>query len=88
MNQYTYPPELHLAITIWKKSYILNEIDNRHITDHSQRFNIIAKKIGLDKNIHGGALISRLSKITNPQINKQKGDIENLKAIKGLNIKD
>ena len=88
MNQYTYPPELHLAITIWKKSYILNEIDNRHITDHSQRFDIIAKKIGLDKTIHGGALISRLSKITNPQINKQKGDIENLKAIKGLNIKD
>ena len=88
MNQYNYPPELHLAILIWEKSYILNEISNRHITDHSQRFNIIAEKIGLDKAIHGGALISRLSKITNPQINKQKGDIENLKIIKELNIKD
>ncbi|MDN3502119.1 hypothetical protein QL982_05135 [Psychrobacter sp. 5A.1] len=88
MNQYNYPPELHLAILIWEKSYILNEISNRHITDHSQRFNIIAEKIGLDKAIHGGALISRLSKITNPQINKQKSDIENLKIIKELNIKD
>ncbi len=88
MNKYTYPPELHLAMMIWEKSYILNEIGNRHITDHSQRFNIIAEKIGLDKTIHGGALISRLSKITNPQINKQRGDIENLKIIKELNIKD
>lgn len=88
MNQYNYPPELHLAILIWEKSYILNEISNLYITDHSQRFNIIAEKIGLDKAIHGGALISRLSKITNPQINKQKGDIENLKIIKELNIKD
>lgn len=88
MNQYNYPPELHLAILIWEKSYILNEISNRHITDHSQRFKIIGEKIGLDKAIHGGALISRLSKITNPQINKQKGDIENLKIIKELNIKD
>ncbi len=88
MNQYNYPPELHLAILIWEKIYILNEISNRHITDHSQRFKIIGEKIGLDKAIHGGALISRLSKITNPQINKQKGDIENLKIIKELNIKD
>lgn len=88
MNQYTYPPELHLAMIIWRKIYVLNEIENRHITDHSQRFNIIAEKIGLDKGIHGTALISRLGKITNPQINKQKGDIENLKVIKELNIKD
>ncbi|KAA0924782.1 hypothetical protein FQ082_09290 [Psychrobacter sp. ANT_H56B] len=88
MNPYTYPPELHLAMMIWEKSYILNEIENRHITDHSQRFDIIAEKIGLDKDVHGGALISRLSKITNPQINKQKGDIEKLKVIKDLNIKD
>lgn len=87
MDEYIYPPELHLAIMIWEKAYILNEINNQHITDHSQRFNIIAGNIGLDKVIHGGALISRLSKITNPQINKQKDDIKKLKIIKGLNIK-
>ena len=66
----------------------MNEIDNPHIKDHSDRFGIIAGKIGLDKTIHGAALISRLSKITNPQINKQKKDVENFKAIKGLYIKD
>lgn len=88
MDPHTYPPELHLAIIIWEKSYILNEIENRHIIDHSQRFNIIAQKIGLDKDAHGGALISRLSKITNPQINKQKSDIEKLETIKVLNIKN
>ncbi|WP_218690304.1 hypothetical protein [Psychrobacter sp. BF1] len=87
-SQYDYPPELHLALIIWEKSYILNEIDNPHIKDHSDRFGIIAGKIGLDKTIHGAALISRLSKITNPQINKQKKDVENFKIIKGLNIKD
>lgn len=87
-SQYDYPPELHLALIIWEKSYILNEIDNPHIKDHSDRFGIIAGKIGLDKTIHGAALISRLSKITNPQINKQKKDVENFKAIKGLYIKD
>lgn len=88
MNKYIYPPELHLAIIIWEKSYISKEISNEYMTDHSQRFNTIAKKIGLDENIHSGSLFSRLSKITNPQTNKQKGDIENLKSIKGLNIKD
>lgn len=88
MNQYTYPPELHLAMMIWEKSYILNEIENRHITDHSQRFDIIAGKIGLNKVAHGEALIGRLRKITNPQINKQKSDIKKLKSIKVLNIKD
>lgn len=88
MNQYTYPPELHLAMMIWEKIYILNEIDNQHITDHSQRFNIIARKVGLDKAIHGEALINRLGKITNPQSNKPKNDVKNLKVIKKLNIKD
>lgn len=88
MNSYTYPPELHLAMIIWEKIYILNEIDNKYVTDHSQRFNIIAGKLGLDKAIHGEALINRLSKITNPQSNKPKNDVENLKVIKDLNIKD
>lgn len=88
MNQYTYPPELHLAMMIWEKIYILNEIGNQHITDHSQRFNIIARKVGLDKAIHGEALINRLGKITNPQSNKPKNDVKNLKVIKELNIKD
>lgn len=88
MNQYIYPPELHLAIMIWEKSYVLNEIESKHVTDHSHRFNLVAKSIGLDKGIHGAALISRLSKITNPQINKQKSDIEKLKVIQDLNIKD
>lgn len=88
MNEYTYPPELHLAMMIWEKAYILNEIDNQHMTDHSQRFDIIARKVGLDKAIHGGALVSRLSKITNPQINKPKNDVKNLKVIKELYIKD
>ena len=88
MSQYDYPPELHLALIIWEKTYILNEINNPHIKDHSDRFNIIAGKVGLDKTIHGAALIGRLSKITNPQINKQTKDVNNFKIIKGLNIKD
>lgn len=88
MNQYNYPPKLHLAMIIWEKIYILNEIGNQHITDHSQRFNIIARKVGLDKAIHGEALINRLGKITNPQSNKPKNDVKNLKVIKELNIKD
>ena len=88
MSQYNYPPELHLALMIWEKSYILNEIDNPHMKDHSQRFNIIAEKMGLNKTIHAAALFDRLSKITNPQVNKQKNDVETFRAIKGLDIKD
>jgi len=88
MTSFTYPPELHLAIIIWEKNYILNEINNPHMKDHSQRFSIITKNLGLDETILSAALIDRLSKITNPQINKQKNDIDNLKSIKGLNIKD
>ncbi|MGP4865041.1 hypothetical protein ACTXGK_12700 [Psychrobacter sp. T6-5] len=88
MSQYNYPPELHLALMIWEKSYILNEIDNPHMKDHSQRFNTIAEKMGLNQTIHGAALFNRLSKITNPQINKQKNDVEKFIEIKGLYIKD
>ena len=87
IDEYKYPPELNLALIIWNKAYLTDDIKNAHITDHSAKFDLIASRIGLNKNTHGGALIDRLKKITTPQIKKQGADIEKLRTIEGLNIK-
>ncbi len=87
MNEYQYPPELHLAIMIWKKIYIDREIQNNHIDNHSDRFNAICKKIGVNKDNVSKAMIERLQTITTPQTNKTKKDIAKLKTIKALYLK-
>ncbi len=87
MNEYKYPPELHLAIMIWRKIYIDREIQNNHIDNHSDRFNTICQKIGVNKNNVSNAMIERLQTITTPQGNKTKKDVDKLKTIKGLYLK-
>lgn len=87
-NQYTYPPELHLALILWEKIYISEKTSNLHINKHSDRFNLASNKIGLDPKIYGAAIIDRLKTVTNPQKNKPKKEIENFSKIKMLDIKD
>lgn len=88
LTQYNYPPELHLALIIWERSYLSNEIDNPYLKDHAPRFNLIAERIGLSENQFSGALIRRLQQTTTPQVKKNKADVDKLRAIKLLNFKD
>ena len=78
MNEYTYPPELHLAIEIWEKYYKTDA--SKNITQFDTgRFNSIAIKI----NLKDGNLKDRIRTILTPLESKIKAPslIKSLKAI-------
>ena len=81
MTPHTYPPELHIAMIMWERMYISDEITSQHLNRHSDRFRNIATKIGLTKESVSVALIDRLKKITTPQDKKQSADFKKLKSI-------
>ena len=81
MESYIYPPELHIAIIMWEKMYVSDEITSQHLTEHYARFRNIAIKMGLTKDSASVALIERLRTITTPQDKKPAPYLEKLKSI-------
>lgn len=81
MESYIYPPELHIAIIMWEKMYVSDEIASQHLTKHSDRFRNIAIKMGLTKDSAPVALIERLQTITTPQDKKLPHYLEKLNYI-------
>lgn len=80
MNRYTYPPELHLAMEIWKEYYQADVI--KHITQFdSGRFNRISTKLNLSK----GNLKERIRTILTPLNSKTKSR-ELLSSLEVINI--
>lgn len=85
MNEYTYPPELHLAIEIWKELYTDDQF-NIGSKFNTPKFNAITNRIGpLDKNLR-----KRLRTILTPINSKNSAPTlyNNLKNIKILNINE
>ena len=78
MDKNQYPPELHLAIEIWKEYYQADVI--KHITQFdSGRFNRISNKFNLSK----GNLKTRIRTLLTPLESKLKSPslIESFKII-------
>ena len=81
MESHIYPPELHIAIIMWEKMYISDEITSQYLTKHSARFRNIAIKMGVTEDLAPVALIDRLQTITTPQDKKPSSYLETLKSI-------
>lgn len=80
-----YPPELHLALTIWHQMYVDNTTQNAYHNSHNSRFEVAAKSLGLKpKSSLGG----RLNTVTNPVKSKMEQYIlaKQLYDIKTLNM--
>lgn len=85
MSEHIYPPELHLALMIWQRIYIDNELKNSHISSHGGKFEVIAKKIGLTPD---NTLGNRVAMLINTAHSKNKQDelADQLRAIEQLHM--
>lgn len=85
LDRDVYPPELHLAYIIWQRIYQDNESLRVRLNSHNSRFEVIARRLGLDPN---SALGKRINKATNPAAMKmgQYTLAKQLYDIKTLNM--
>lgn len=85
MSEHVYPPELHLALMIWQRIYVDNELKDSHITSHSGKFKVIAKKLGLNPD---NTLGKRVAMLINTAHSKNKQDelADLLRAIEQLHM--
>ncbi len=83
MSEHIYPPELHLAIMIWQRIYVDNELKEKHIPSHNGKASAIARKIGLNPK---STLFNRVAMIINTakSKNEQASLAEPLRAIEQL----
>lgn len=82
-NENIYPPELHLALMIWQRIYVDNELKEKHIPSHNGKASAIARKIGLNPK---STLFNRVAMIINTakSKNEQASLAEPLRAIEQL----
>jgi hypothetical protein len=64
-----YPPELHLALMIWQRIYLDNELKNNHLSHHSDKFKVIASRMNLKPKT---ALYERVKMIINTAYSKNQ----------------
>ncbi|KRU21610.1 coiled-coil domain-containing protein [Psychrobacter piscatorii] len=85
MSEHVYPPELHLALMIWQRIYVDNELKDSHITSHGGKFKVIAKKLGLNPD---NTLGKRVAMLINTAHSKNKQDelADLLRAIEQLHM--
>ena len=87
MSEHVYPPELHLALMIWQRIYVDEELkeSHPHITSHARKFELIAKRMNLDPDKELG---KRIEKITNIAYTKNGQTLlaVPLHAVKGLHM--
>lgn len=83
MSEHVYPPELHLALMIWQRIYVDNELKDSHITSHGGKFKVIAKRLGLNPD---NTLGKRVAMLINTAHSKNKQDelADPLRAIEQL----
>lgn len=83
MSEHIYPPELHLALMIWQRIYVDNELKDSHITSHGGKFKVIAKRLGLNPD---NTLGKRVAMLINTAHSKNKQDelADPLRAIEQL----
>lgn len=82
-NENIYPPELHLALMIWQRIYLDNELNNLHLNSHNSKFEVIAKKINLDHETTLGKRVAMLINTANSK-NDQTTLANQLRAIEQL----
>ena len=85
MSEHVYPPELHLALMIWQRIYVDNELKDSHITSHSGKFKVIAKKLGLNPDSTLGKRVAMLINTAHSK-NKQDELADLLRAIEQLHM--
>ena len=83
MSEHIYPPELHLAMMIWQRIYVDNELKDSHITSHGGKFKVIAKKLGLNPDNTLGRRVAMLINTAHSK-NKQDELADPLRAIEQL----
>lgn len=83
MSEHIYPPELHLAMMIWRRIYVDNELKDSHITSHGGKFKVIAKKLGLNPDNTLGRRVAMLINTAHSK-NKQDELADPLRAIEQL----
>lgn len=84
-NENIYPPELHLALMIWQRIYLDNELKNNHLNYHTDKFKVIARRMNLDPN---STLGKRIAMIINKAYskNQQASLADPLRAIEQLHM--
>ena len=84
-NENIYPPELHLALMIWQRIYLDNELKNNHLNYHTDKFKVIANRMNLDPN---STLGKRIAMIINTAYskNQQASLADPLRAIEQLHM--
>lgn len=85
MSEHIYPPELHLALMIWQRIYLDNELKNNHLNYHTDKFKVIANRMNLDPN---STLGKRIAMIINTAYskNQQASLADPLRAIEQLHM--
>lgn len=85
MSEHIYPPELHLAMMIWQRIYLDNELKNNHLNYHTDKFKVIANRMNLDPN---STLGKRIAMIINTAYskNQQASLADPLRAIEQLHM--
>lgn len=80
-----YPPELHLALMIWQRIYLDNELKNNHLSYHSDKFKVIANRMNLDPESSLGRRVAML--INTARSKNQQATLANpLRAIEQLHM--
>lgn len=84
-NENIYPPELHLALMIWQRIYLDNELKNNHLNYHTDKFKVIANRMNLDPN---STLGKRIAMIINTAYSKNQQALlaDPLRAIEQLHM--
>ena len=82
-NENIYPPELHLALMIWQRIYLDNELKNKHLNHHSDKFKVIANKMNLKPNSSLGKRVEMIINTARSK-NEQASLADPLRAIEQL----
>lgn len=68
-DERVYPPELHLALMIWQRIYLDNELKDTYHISHNSKFQVIAKDMNLKPKT---ALYERVRMVINTAYSKSK----------------
>lgn len=85
MSEHIYPPELHLALMIWQRIYVENELKEKHIPSHNGKVSAIAKKMGLNPDNTLGRRVAMLINTAHSK-NKQDELADQLRTIEQLHM--
>ena len=82
-DEHIYPPELHLALMIWQRIYVENELKEKHIPSHNGKVSAIARKMGLNPDNTLGRRVAMLINTAHSK-NKQDELADQLRTIEQL----